>query len=220
MRGKEEAHDYRYFPDPDLMPVTIEPGWIESWRTSLPELPREKRGRFIAEHGLPEADALVLTGEKDLADFFEAAVAGCVGIEAAGRKVSNWMMTEFLRELNQSGVALSCVKMTPAALAELVCLVEKGTISGKIGKQIFAELFATGAMPEAYVKAKGLVQISDASSLEAAVDEVLAASPDEVAAYRGGKTKRMGCLVGQIMKKTKGQANPGLVNELLRNRLD
>ncbi len=216
MRGKEEAHDYRYFPDPDLLPISFDPSWVDEIRASLPELPETRRTRFISELGLPDNDAEVLTGDKDLADYFEQAV------EAYNepKKIANWVMTEFLRELHKGDQPLTAVKMSPAHLAGLVRCIEEGVISGKVGKSIFAELFETGAEPSAFIKKKGLVQISDSSALESAVDAVLAESPDEVAAYKGGKKKLMGFFVGQIMKKTKGQANPKLVNELLAQKLE
>ncbi len=219
MRGKEEAHDYRYFPDPDLVPLVLEAQWLTTWRGELPELPEAKRNRFVSQYGLPEFDAGVLTAERDLADYFEATVAagGAAGGEA--KKVSNWMMGEFLRELNQAGIGAGQAKLAPADLARLVGLIDKGLISGKIAKEVFPELFAQGGDPEAFVKAKGLVQISDTSALEQAVDAVLAESQTEVERYRAGNTKLLGFFVGQVMKKTKGQANPGIVNDLLKNKL-
>ncbi|MFW5735100.1 MAG: Asp-tRNA(Asn)/Glu-tRNA(Gln) amidotransferase subunit GatB [Oceanidesulfovibrio sp.] len=215
MRGKEEAHDYRYFPDPDLIPVLLDEAWIKRCEDELPELPEARRNRFIEEYDLPERDADLLTSERDLADYFEEAAR----LSGAPKKVGNWMMGEFLRELNQAHVSTSEAAMRPEQLAELVSLVEEGVISGKIGKDIFPELFATGESPKIYVEEKGLVQISDSSALEAQVEEILAANPDEVAAYKGGKTKLMGFFVGQVMRATKGQANPGLVNQILKDKL-
>ncbi|GAB6036507.1 Asp-tRNA(Asn)/Glu-tRNA(Gln) amidotransferase subunit GatB [Fundidesulfovibrio butyratiphilus] len=215
MRGKEEANDYRYFPCPDLVPVRLDAGKIDAWRTQLPELPRARRERFERELGLSSADSGLLTAERDLADYFESAVAAY----DQPKKLCNWIMSELARELNEAKKPAQDSPLTPANLAKLVRLVDEGLISGKIGKQIFSELFATGTDPEELVKAKGLVQISDTSALEAAVDKVLADSPSEVEAYRGGKTKLMGFFVGQVMKATKGQANPGLVNEMLRKKL-
>lgn len=216
MRGKEEAHDYRYFPDPDLVPVMIESDWLERWQSELPELPREREQRFVEDYGLPAADAALLTAERDLADYFEEAIKSF----DAPKKIANWMMTEFLREIHAcNGKATECA-MGPEKLAALVKLVEDGVISGKIGKQIFPNLFSSGAEPKSYIEEKGLVQISDSSELEGAVQEVLDASPDEVAAYKGGKTKLMGFFVGQVMKKTKGKANPALVNQILKQKLE
>jgi len=216
MRGKEEAHDYRYFPDPDLIPVRIEDAWLEAWRAELPELPKQREKRFQEQYGLPLSDAMILTAERDLADYFEAAATGA----AEPKKIANWVMTEFLRELHQAGISVGQCAMSPQNLAALVALVDEGVISGKIAKQVFPELFAQGQDPKEFVKAKGLVQISDSSALEAAVQEVLDASPDEVAAYKGGKKKLMGFFVGQVMKKTRGQANPALVNQILSQKLD
>ncbi|MGE4297310.1 MAG: Asp-tRNA(Asn)/Glu-tRNA(Gln) amidotransferase subunit GatB [Desulfovibrionaceae bacterium] len=216
MRGKEEAHDYRYFPDPDLIPIQLSDAEIEGLRATLPELPEAKRARFMDQYGLPAFDADILTGERDLADYFEAAVAAY----DAPKKVANWVISELLRELNQAQTPAAASPMAPAALAGLVRLVEDGGISGKIGKQIFPDLFASGADPAQYVKDKGLAQISDSGALETAVDEVLAANPAEVEAYRGGKTKLIGFFVGRIMQQTKGQANPALVNQLLKKKLD
>jgi len=215
MRGKEEAHDYRYFPDPDLPPILVAADKLAALRAALPELPRAKRERFERDCGIPGTDALVLTQEKELADYFEATLAA----GADPKKAANWVMTELLRELNQASLAPGEARVTPEKLAALIKLIDSGAISGKIAKQIFPDLFATGDAPEAYVKAKGLAQISDTSELEAAIDAVLAESPAEVAAYKGGKTKLMGFFVGLVMKKTKGQANPGLVNELLAKKL-
>ncbi len=216
MRGKEEAHDYRYFPDPDLPPVIVDPAWLEAWRAELPELPLQREERFIREYGLPPQDAHNLTAERDLADYFEAAVASC----NQPKLVANWMLGELLRELNQRGHTAASCPFRPESLAGLCQLVEQGVISGKIGKQIFGELYESDKDPKVFVREKGLVQISDSDAIEAAVLEVLEQSPDEVAAYKGGKTKLMGFFVGQVMKKTKGKANPGLVNQILQQKLD
>jgi aspartyl-tRNA(Asn)/glutamyl-tRNA(Gln) amidotransferase subunit B len=215
MRGKEEAHDYRYFPDPDLVPLDLAPSWIEELRKGLPELPRERQARFEREYELPAYDAEVLTAERDLADFFEAALRDY----GQPKKISNWIMGELLRELNEARISAAQSAMRPEHLAELVRLVEESAISGKIGKQIFPELFRSGASPGQYVREKGLVQISDSSALEGLVDQVLAENPGEVAGYKAGKTKLMGFFVGQIMKRTKGQANPAMVNEILNRKL-
>ncbi len=215
MRSKEEAHDYRYFPDPDLVPLRLDADTLARWRSELPELPVARRDRFIAQYGLSPYDADVLTAERDVADYFEKTAAA--GADA--KKAANWIMSELLRELNVSGLSPANCALTPDKLAGLVKLIEDNVISGKIAKQIFPELCATGLDPAAYVRDKNLSQISDSSALESAVDAVLAANPTEVEAYRGGKTKLMGFFVGQIMKATKGQANPGLVNELLRKKL-
>jgi aspartyl-tRNA(Asn)/glutamyl-tRNA(Gln) amidotransferase subunit B len=211
MRGKEEAHDYRYFPEPDLVPLTISPQWLEEVRATLPELPDAKKTRFIEQYDLPPYDAGVLVSEKALANYFEA----CVREFPQAKKVSNWIMSELMRELKKTDQGIETCLVTPLALARLLKLVEVGAISGKIAKTVFMEMIASGADPEAIVKAKGLVQISDTGSLEALAREILAANPKEVADYQAGKTKVMGFFVGEMMKKTKGQANPKVVNQLL-----
>ena len=214
MRGKEEAHDYRYFPDPDLLPVTITDEEFSRWQQELPELPAARMQRFIAMTGLPEPEAEVLVQSRAMADFFEAAAA-----KADARKVANFILGPLLRELNARSQHVQDCAMTPEALAELVSIVDKGLISAKIANDIFADLMENGAMPEAYVKDKGLVQISDSSALETAVDKVLADNPAEVEAFRGGKTKLISFFVGQVMRATRGKANPALVNELLAKKL-
>lgn len=214
MRGKEEAHDYRYFPDPDLLPVTITDEEFSRWQQELPELPAARMQRFIAMTGLPEPEAEVLVQSRAMADFFEAAAA-----KADARKVANFILGPLLRELNARSQHVQDCAMTPEALAELVSIVDKGLISAKIANDIFADLMENGAMPEAYVKEKGLVQISDSSALETAVDKVLADNPAEVEAFRGGKTKLISFFVGQVMRATRGKANPALVNELLAKKL-
>lgn len=215
MRGKEEAHDYRYFPDPDLVPLVISPEWIEAVRATLPELPDVKKDRFMNQYDLPEYDAGVLTAEKALADYFE----DCVHSFPQAKKVSNWIMSELMRELKKEDQGIETCQVRPQALARLLALVEEGAISGKIAKSVFLEMIASGQEPDAIVKAKGLSQISDTSSLEALAREILAAHPKEVADYKAGKTKVMGFFVGEMMKKTKGQANPKVVNQLLSRLL-
>lgn len=215
MRGKEEAHDYRYFPDPDLTPLIIDPHWVESLRADLPELPIARQKRFVSAYNLPEPDALVLTSEKDLADFFETAVS----LYNQPKKICNWIMGELLGKLNETGLSISRAKISPGHLAKLVRLVDEDKISGKIAKSVFVEVFDKGTDPEKIVEEKGLVQISDSSALEGMVDEVLAAYPDEVQRYRDGQKKLMGFFVGQVMKKSRGQANPGLVNKILSRKL-
>jgi aspartyl-tRNA(Asn)/glutamyl-tRNA(Gln) amidotransferase subunit B len=215
MRSKEEAHDYRYFPDPDLVPLAISPEWLEEVRATLPELPDAKKARFISQYDLPEYDAGVLTAEKALAAYFE----DCVRDFPHAKKVSNWIMSELMRELKKEDQGIETCLVTPQALARLLTLVEGGVISGKIAKTVFMEMIAQGTDPEDIVKAKGLVQISDTGSLEALAREIMTANPKEVADYRAGKTKVMGFFVGEIMKKTKGQANPKVVNQLLSRLL-
>jgi aspartyl-tRNA(Asn)/glutamyl-tRNA(Gln) amidotransferase subunit B len=215
MRGKEEAHDYRYFPDPDLVPVRIDNGWLEALRKELPELPAARLNRFQAEYDLPEYDAEVLTSDKALADYFEAAVKEF----PRPKQVSNWIMVELLRELKKEEAGIAACRVTPTALAHLLSLVEKGAISGKLAKTVFEEMVATGRDPEVIVKEKGLTQISDTGALESLAQEIIAAHPREVANYRAGKTKVMGFFVGQLMKKTRGQANPQMANEVFQKLL-
>jgi aspartyl-tRNA(Asn)/glutamyl-tRNA(Gln) amidotransferase subunit B len=215
MRGKEEAHDYRYFPEPDLVPIVVSPEWINSICCALPELPDVKKARFITEYDLPEYDAGVLTSEKALAFYFE----DCVREFSAPKQVSNWMMSELLRELKKEERGIESCLVNPQALARLLLLIDQGTISGKIAKTVFEAMIATGKDPELIIKEKGLVQISDAGSLEPIARDILAAHPKEVEDYKGGKNKVMGFFVGEIMKKTKGQANPKLVNQLLARLL-
>jgi aspartyl-tRNA(Asn)/glutamyl-tRNA(Gln) amidotransferase subunit B len=216
MRGKEEAHDYRYFPDPDLVPVRIETAWLESLRASLPELPTARSKRFQEQYGLPEYDAEVLTGDKALADYFEA----CVKAFPQPKVVSNWIMVELLRELKKEEAGLAACRITPEALARLLVLVDKGTISASQAKKVFEEMWASGKEPEAIVKEKGLEQISDTGALEAAAQAIINAHPKEVADYRAGKTKVMGFFVGQLMRQTKGQANPQMANEIFQRLLE
>jgi aspartyl-tRNA(Asn)/glutamyl-tRNA(Gln) amidotransferase subunit B len=215
MRGKEEAHDYRYFPDPDLVPVKISEELIDRLTRQLPELPAARLKRFQADYDLPEYDAEVLTADKALADYFEAAVKEF----PRPKQVSNWIMVELLRELKKAEAGIASCRVTPAALAHLLELVEKGTISGKLAKTVFEDMVATGRDPAAIVKEKGLTQISDTSALEAAAQEIINAHPQEVANYKAGKTKVMGFFVGQLMKKTQGQANPQLANEIFQRLL-
>ena len=215
MRGKEEAHDYRYFPCPDLVPLVLDEAWLTQWQSELPELPRAREQRFISQYGLSNDAAEVLTAERDLAEYFEAAVAAF----AEPKKISNWLMTDILRELNQTCGRAADLKLTPQGLAALVRLVEEGAISAKSAKDILPELLATGADPAELVKAKGLVQISDTSALAADIDAVLSENPKELADYLAGKTKLMGFFVGQVMRRTKGQGNPAVVNKLLAEKL-
>lgn len=215
MRSKEEAHDYRYFPDPDLVPVIVEPSWAEKIKESLPEMPDARSKRYVAEWGLPQYDADVVTASKAMADFFEAAVAEYKDAKV----VSNWVTGEIAKHLNAEGLEIHETKLTPAHLAELLKLQDDHTISGKIAKTVFAEVFATGKMPSEIVKEKGLVQITDESAIAAIVDQVIAANPKSAEDFRSGKEAAIGFLVGQVMKLTKGKANPALANQLLREKL-
>jgi aspartyl-tRNA(Asn)/glutamyl-tRNA(Gln) amidotransferase subunit B len=215
MRGKEEAHDYRYFPEPDLVPLMIPADLIEEIHKGLPELPDAKRERFVREYGIPVYDAEVLTIDKDLARYFEA----CVELYAQPKTVSNWIMSELLRELNNSGQGIAECPIPPDRFTGLLKLIDNGTISGKIAKTVFEEMYRTGRAPEEIVKEKGLVQINDEGAIEALVDEVLQTHPGETASYRQGKTQLLGFFVGQVMKRSQGKANPGKVNELLKRKL-
>jgi aspartyl-tRNA(Asn)/glutamyl-tRNA(Gln) amidotransferase subunit B len=213
MRGKEEAHDYRYFPDPDLVPVRISDEWIEDLRKNLPELPEAVRIRFQTQYGLPEYDAEVLTSDKALAHYFE----GTATEFPHPKQVSNWIMGEFMRELKEKPSLMSTI--TTAASGKLLKLVEKGAISATVSKGVFVEMVKTGKDPEAIIKEKGLAQISDSGALEALAQEIIEANPKEAADFRAGKTKVIGFFVGQLMKKTKGQANPQLANEIFQKLL-
>ena len=215
MRGKEEAHDYRYFPDPDLVPLVLDPAQLAAWRDALPELPADRRKRFAAEYSLPGYDAGVLTADRKLADYFEAVTALGVAPKTAG----NWIMSDLLREMNIAGLSMELCPMSPQRLAELIKLVEQNVISLTAAKKVFSATFSSGEAPEEYVREHGLAQISDHSALEEEVDRILAAHPEEVAAFRNGKTKLMGFFVGQVMRATKGKGNPQLVNDILRARL-
>lgn len=214
MRGKEEAHDYRYFPDPDLVPIVIEDAWIDEIRKTMPELPREKKQRFINQYNIPEYDAAILTATRQLADYFEA----CARLGPQPKAVSNWIMGDILRHVPDTR-DIGVFPVTPAHLAEMLMMVEKGTISGKIAKTVFEDMVASGKMPQAIVAEKGLVQVSDSAALEQAIQEVLDAQADKVADYRSGNEKIFGFLMGQIMKATKGKANPQMVNDLLKKKL-
>jgi len=215
MRSKEEAHDYRYFPEPDLVPLAISEEWIEELRKALPELPAARRQRFVRGYGLPEYDAGVLTSSKSLADYFEA----CVKLFNQPKTVSNWVMGELLRELNNSGTDAVRSPVSPERLVSLLRLVENGAISLKVAREIFPELYASGKDPAQLVQEKGLTQVSDEAALEKIIDEVMAKNQDQVAQYRSGKEQVLGFFVGQVMRASGGKANPGKVNELLKKKL-
>ncbi len=216
MRSKEEAHDYRYFPDPDLVPVVIDKGWIEAIRATLPELPDARKRRFVEQLGLPEEDAAVLTSSRELADYFEAAHAGY----ANAKKLGNWLMTELMRLMKgEEAFAISQCPVSPGNLAALLAMIDAGAISGKIAKTVFEEMMVSGKDPETVVKEKGLVQMSDQGEIMAMVKEIVAANPEQAQQFREGKTKVMGFFVGQLMKQTGGKANPGLANELFSKAL-
>ena len=218
LRSKEEAHDYRYFPEPDMLPFEFSEEFIDCIRERLPELPAAKKDRFMAEYGLPAHDAAVLTGDFEIGAFYEEAVS-MAGAPRA-RAVSNLMLNEVAAHLNAEGVTLGESHIRPGMVAELVALVEDGTISGKQAKDVFAEMAATGDAPGAIVALKGMKQVSDSEAIEAVVESVIAANPAEVESYRAGKTGLIGFFVGQVMREMGGQANPKVVNEVLRKRLD
>jgi aspartyl-tRNA(Asn)/glutamyl-tRNA(Gln) amidotransferase subunit B len=216
MRGKEEAHDYRYFPDPDLPPLVIDDNWIQSIKASLPELPDAKKKRFMKQYRLPSYDADLLTSDRELADYFET----CVGLFSHPKQVSNWVMGALLGLLNALGKSIAASPVSPENLARLLALVEDGLISGKIAKTVLDEMGQTGKPAEQIVKEKSLVQITDAAALEDLVSNIISEHPKEVDAYKNGKTKLLGFFVGRVMKDTKGKANPKLVNEILKRKLD
>src|SRR5690606_19758510 len=215
MRSKGEEDDYLYMPEPDIPWLKVDREWVERLRAELPELPRAKMQRFMTQYGLPAYDAGVLTAEPAIADFFEA----CVAVYNKPKTVSNWIMVEFLRLLREDGREVSEVALTPQGLAELLGLIDKGVISGTIAKEVFEEMFRTGKSAAAIVQERGLEQISDEAQLAAVVDEVIAENEDAAAKVRAGEMKTLGFLVGQVMKKTQGKANPKLANELLWARL-
>jgi aspartyl-tRNA(Asn)/glutamyl-tRNA(Gln) amidotransferase subunit B len=215
MRGKEEAHDYRYFPDPDLVPLQIDDAWIARIKADLPELPDQRKARFMDQFDLPAYDADVLTASRDLADYFEA----CVEKVANPKLVSNWVMGNLLGLLNAEGKTIEESPITAEQMAELLQLINDEVISGKIGKTVFDEMVASGKSPKTIVDEKGLVQVTDTSAIESVVDDVIARCPDEVAAYKAGKKKLLGFFVGQVMKATQGKANPQMVNQILKEKL-
>ena len=214
MRSKEHAHDYRYFPEPDLVPLRVSEAWLEQIRATVPELPADKRARFIESYGLREYDAQVLTSTREISDYFEKAA------KASGdpRMAANWVTGDLLGALKGREITESPV--SPEHSGELVAFIAKGEISGKMAKDIFAKMFETGESAAAIIDREGLRQISDTGALEKIVDEVIAASPKQVEQYKSGKTGVIGYLVGQVMKASKGQANPAAVNELLKAKLE
>ncbi len=215
MRSKEEAHDYRYFPEPDLLPLTITEAWIEEIRRELPELPRARKERFIAQYHLPEYDAALLTASKEMADYYEAVADRCHDYKL----ISNWVMSDVNRVLNERKIDIGDFPIPAEELAALLNLIVDNTISQKIAKTVFEEMLQSGISPAKIVAEKGLAQISDAGELEAIVDRVLMENPGQVEEFRAGKQKVFGYLVGQVMKATKGKANPGMVNKMLREKI-
>ena len=216
MRGKEEAHDYRYFPDPDLLPLVIDDEWLAQTSDTLPELPDAKKERFVADYGLPLYDAGVLTGSRAVADYFEACLKWC----GNPKLVSNWVMGDLIGLLNSKDISIEQSPVSARHLGQLLQQVEDDTISGKIAKTVFAEMAQTGQAPQEIIDSKGLAQVSDADALDEMVKQVLAENLTQVNDYKNGKTKILGFFVGQVMKMTKGQANPKMVNTLLKKYLD
>ncbi|MBC8016638.1 MAG: Asp-tRNA(Asn)/Glu-tRNA(Gln) amidotransferase subunit GatB [Sporomusaceae bacterium] len=215
MRNKEQADDYRYLPEPDLVPIMVDPAKVEEIRASLPELPDARKKRLMEAYGLSEYDAAVITASKAMADYLDESVQ----CKADAKLVANWLMGEVSKHLNNEGISILACPVAPNQLAGLIALIEKGTISNKIAKSVFEDMWISRKDAEVIVKEKGLVQISDSSEIVAIVDAVIAASPQSVADFNAGKDKAIGFLVGQIMKQTKGRANPDMVNSLLRERL-
>ncbi len=215
MRSKEDAQDYRYFPDPDLVPVSISDEWIESVRAKQPELPTEKLDRYQSEYGLPEYDAQILTGTKKFADIFEAATEIC----KKPKKVSNWLMVETIRLLKENAMDAEDIRFSPVNLAKLIDLTDNGTVNSTVAKEVFEAVFKEDIDPEKYVEEKGLKTVNDAGALRETVETVMKNNPKSVEDYKNGKEKAIGFLVGQAMKAMKGKANPGMVNEILKELL-
>ena len=216
MRSKENAHDYRYMPEPDLPPIVTTAEEIESYRKSLPELPDARRSRLEKEYGLSSYDAGIITGTRQMAEYFDAVIAA--GADA--KSAANWIMGDLAKNLNAEGLSIEKSPVDAKRLGEMILLIEKGTISGKIAKKVFQEMWGSPDSPDEIVKKKGLVQITDTKEIEAIVDSVIGANPKAVEEYKGGKKKAIGALVGQVMKQSKGKANPQMVNELLAKKLD
>ncbi len=215
MRSKEDAHDYRYFPEPDLPPLEVSAAWIANLQSGLPELPETRRQRFVKEYELSPEDALTLTTQRELADYYETVVKTSGNHKAA----ANWVLSELLRELKNADVDITASKATAENLGAMIRLIDNNTISGKIAKDVFAEMWANGGAPDAIIKAKGWVQITDSSAIEIIVDEIIAKNPKEVEQYKAGKVQLMGFFVGQVMKASRGQANPQAVNEIVKLKL-
>ncbi|WP_163786213.1 Asp-tRNA(Asn)/Glu-tRNA(Gln) amidotransferase subunit GatB [Myxococcus vastator] len=215
MRSKEEAHDYRYFPEPDLPPLHVSAEAIDAAAQALPELPRAKLQRFTSQYGLPAYDARILTAERPLADYFEA----CAGHYKDYKKLSNWFLGELMRLLKEEGTPLSALRFTPAQLGALLGAVDQGTVSANAGKDVLGEMFRTGKAPADIIAEKGLAQVSDTGAIEAVVDDILAKNAGEIEKYRAGKKQVFGFFVGQVMRAMKGKGNPALVNELLKKKL-
>lgn len=216
MRSKEEAHDYRYFPDPDLLPLVVDRVWVEKIKGTLPELGQAKAQRFVKEYKIPEYNAQVLTQEKAIAQYFEE----CVKIHPSPQKISNWILSELLRELKEREEEITEIQVGPKQLAGLIALMDQGTISGSMAKEIFVEMLDTGREAAQIVQEKGLEQVSDSSAIETCIDKILTANPENVQRYQSGKKNIFGFFVGQVMKEMQGKANPQIINEILRKKLD
>jgi aspartyl-tRNA(Asn)/glutamyl-tRNA(Gln) amidotransferase subunit B len=214
MRSKEEAHDYRYFPDPDLVPLVLDPEWVACLRAELPELPDAKKARFMAQYGLSAEDAAVLVAERETPLFFERVARG-----RDPKTAANWVMRDLFGALNRLGAGIERSPVSAEQLGALIDLIADGIVSGRLAKEVFAEMVASGADPATIVEAKGLRQVTDAGAIAAAIDAVLAANADKVGEYRAGRDKLYGFFVGQVMRATQGKANPALVNELLKKKL-
>jgi aspartyl-tRNA(Asn)/glutamyl-tRNA(Gln) amidotransferase subunit B len=214
MRSKEDAHDYRYFPDPDLLPLVLDEAWIEQLRSELPELPDAKRARFMQQYGLPFMDAGVLVAEQVIANFYEAVAGG-----RDGKIAANWVIGDFFAGLNRTGHTIENSPVPAAALGKLLDLIADKTINGKIAKEVLEVMMDTGQAPDAIIEARGLRQVVDTGAIDAAVDSVLAANPDKLAEFKAGKDKLFGFFVGQVMKAMAGKGNPALVNEAVKRRL-
>lgn len=217
-RSKENAHDYRYFPEPDLPPLNLDPAWIDELRAGLPELPPAKIARYTADWGIAPADALLLAENRARAEYFEAVVASAAGV-AAPKAVGNWITGEVFRLLNEAGAENETIPVLPADLARLIALVESNAINRLAGKEVFAEMWQNGHKPDAVVEARGLKQISDTGLIEALVEEIIAANPGPVADFKAGTEKALKFLIGQVMKQSRGKANPQLAEKLLREKL-
>jgi len=216
MRGKEEEHDYRYFPEPDLVPLVIEEKWVEEVARSLPELPMAKRDRLVEQYGIPRYDANILTQSPQLADYYEE----CVRYYHNPKAVSNWIMVEVLRKLKEDNIDIEQCPLTPKALAELISLIDQGTISGKIAKEVFEEMYRSQRTAPEIVEQGGLVQITDEEEIRQVVSRVVESNPKQLEQYRSGRTRVFGYFMGQVMKATQGKANPQLVNKILKAVLD
>jgi aspartyl-tRNA(Asn)/glutamyl-tRNA(Gln) amidotransferase subunit B len=220
MRSKEEAHDYRYFPDPDLVPVLVNQEWIDEMKSQLPELPVVRRNRYMNEFKLPKYDADILTGERELADYFDGIISNLkTKNEETFKMASNWTMVDVLRVINDQHIAVSDFPVSPRNLSDMINLIIDGTISGKIAKDVFEEMLKTQETPKAIVEKKGLMQVSDESAIEKVIDEILANNHGQVEQYKSGKQQVFGFFVGQTMKAMKGKANPKVVNEVLQRKL-